>query len=392
MKRSWKKMLCTGLVAAFLMTEAALGGGYRAEAAEGEWKHTKSGFWFRYADGTYPANEWLKYNNKWYHFDEDGYMQTGWQKIGGKWYFLRNNGQMHTGWKQYEGKWYYLSGNGAMVTGWKQIRGEWYFFTGGGIMVTGWKQTKDGWYYFNEDGIMVTGEQSIDGKDYIFDDEGLLVERVAKLRSLEEAEVGDYVRFGSYEQDKDTSNGTEPIEWIVKDEKDGAKLLVSRFILDAQQYYSAKEATTYADSTVRTWLNDTFYKAAFDGTEKNKIQSTTVVAEDNPKYGTDAGLNTKDKVFLLSVSEATQYFDADSNGINKSRAATPTLYAEKRGVWVNQSSTSDWYYGNGWWWLRTPGYEANNAVFVNYNGGILDGGSRVNRTDVGIRPAIWVKP
>ena len=39
--------------------------------------------------------------------------------------------------------------------------------------------------------------------------------------------VGDTVVFGSYEQDNDKSNGTEPIEWIVLDEKGGRYLLLS---------------------------------------------------------------------------------------------------------------------------------------------------------------------
>ena len=42
------------------------------------------------------------------------------------------------------------------------------------------------------------------------------------------------VTFGTYEQDGNASNGAEPIEWYVLDEKDGKKLLVSKYILDAQ--------------------------------------------------------------------------------------------------------------------------------------------------------------
>ena len=48
--------------------------------------------------------------------------------------------------------------------------------------------------------------------------------------------TGTYVLFGHYEQDGDTSNGPEPIEWIVLDESDGKMLLLSRFILDHKRY------------------------------------------------------------------------------------------------------------------------------------------------------------
>ena len=44
------------------------------------------------------------------------------------------------------------------------------------------------------------------------------------------------VTFGTYEQDGNTGNGAEPIEWYVLDEKDGKTLLISKYILDAQPY------------------------------------------------------------------------------------------------------------------------------------------------------------
>ena len=56
----------------------------------------------------------------------------------------------------------------------------------------------------------------------------------AEVKQIKSAKIGDYVKFGSYEQDNDESNGKEPIEWRVLDSKDGRKLLISRYALDSQ--------------------------------------------------------------------------------------------------------------------------------------------------------------
>lgn len=73
----------------------------------GAWLQDNTGWWFRYADGSYPKSAWVQlgYNGglEWYHFDEVGYMQTGWfTEQDGNRYFLLNvsdgtQGHMVTG-------------------------------------------------------------------------------------------------------------------------------------------------------------------------------------------------------------------------------------------------------------------------------------------------------
>ena len=46
---------------------------------------------------------------------------------------------------------------------------------------------------------------------------------------LSKARVGSYVTFGSYEQDNDTGNGSEDVEWLVLDKQDDALLVISRY-------------------------------------------------------------------------------------------------------------------------------------------------------------------
>ena len=52
--------------------------------------------------------------------------------------------------------------------------------------------------------------------------------------SLGKYSIGEILSFGAYEQDNNTSNGKEEIEWIVLDKKDDRMLVISRYALDNQ--------------------------------------------------------------------------------------------------------------------------------------------------------------
>mgnify|MGYP000763249961 CR=1 FL=1 len=147
---------------------------------------------------------------------------------------------------------------------------------------------------------------------------------------------------------------------------------------------------TWATCTLRTWLNVTFLNTAFTSAEQAAIKNTTVVNEDNPYFGTEGGENTIDKVYLLSIAEAsnTAYgFNGEFNTRSETRMAKNTVYAKERGAWT---STSTEYEGNGWWWLRTPGDDSGNASLVLGSGhGLLNGdGYGVDGDDGAVRPAL----
>lgn len=57
-----------------------------------------------------------------------------------------------------------------------------------------------------------------------------------KVEKLKVAKVGDYVFFGAYEQDNNTANGKENIEWLVLEVKDGKALVTSKYALDCKPY------------------------------------------------------------------------------------------------------------------------------------------------------------
>lgn len=179
-----------------------------------------------------------------------------------------------------------------------------------------------------------------------------------------DVEVGEYIKFGTYEQDHNTSNGEEDIEWLVLDVKEGKALIISKdaFITPKQYFPLDYHGTeTWEACPIREWLNSDFINTAFSKKEQAIISTVTVPADDNPKYGTDAGNATQDKAFLLSVAEANKYFSSD-----KSRQCN------------NRS-----------WWLRTPGFNAANTAIVESSGyiDIMGIGSSYHMS---IRPAMWI--
>ena len=171
--------------AAFLSNENNLKRLGQADAAgivnyfgltKGTWIQNSTGWWFRNADGTYPANQWAYINGAWYHFNAAGYRENGWITLNGVRFYLEADGRMVTGWKQMEETWYYFDGSGAMRTGWLQLGSTWYWLDNDGKMVTGWKSFGRYWYYLGPSGNMYVGNCSIDGKRYQFCDTGYVVD------------------------------------------------------------------------------------------------------------------------------------------------------------------------------------------------------------------------
>ncbi len=227
-----------------------------------------------------------------------------------------------------------------------------------------------------------------------------------KKEKLKNAKVGEIVNFGSYEQDNNTSNGKEEIEWQVLEKQDNKILLISRYALDCKLYDSEHEVTTYnylkpkcvtwENSTLREWLNDDFINDAFSSDERLVIAETKVTAEKNPEYSTDPGNDTTDKIFLLSINEANKYFTTD-----ESRKCVPTDYAIEQGAYISDSFTSDGK-ATCWWWLRSPGSDESNSAYVAHNGFVNNYGHTVSCSlrggqlygyrdaDSCIRPSLWV--
>ncbi|MBQ9950271.1 MAG: TIR domain-containing protein, partial [Clostridia bacterium] len=206
-----------------------------------------------------------------------------------------------------------------------------------------------------------------------------------KDAKIKNASVGDYIKFGAYEQDNNTENGKEDVEWLVLDKKEDRILVISKYGLDCKPYNKKWKIVTWETCTLRKWLNDEFIKNAFSSDERKKIPTIKVSDSNNPVYGTKAGKTTRDKVFLLSIAECYVYFASD-----EARMCAPTDYAIAQGAYTNDDCKAD---GRSTcrWWLRSPGYGRNYAAAVDSVGKVGENGSSVHYFSEAVRPAMWIK-
>ena len=196
----------------------------------------------------------------------------------------------------------------------------------------------------------------------------------------------DCIYFGNYYQSN--SSTKEPIKWRVLSVNGNDAFLLADQNLDDKPYNEEYTDVTWATCTLRTWLNDTFLNTAFTSAEQVAIKNTTVVNDDNPYYDTEGGENTTDKVYLLSIAEAsnTAYgFNGEFRTESETREAKNTAYAKECGAWTSASTE---YEGNGDWWLRSPGDGSGDASDVGSNGYGSSTGFSVYFDGDAVRPAL----
>lgn len=209
----------------------------------------------------------------------------------------------------------------------------------------------------------------------------------------------DCVYFGNYYQNDSTGTTKEPIKWRVLSVDGDNAFLVADQNLDAKQYNKSYEGVTWANSTLRSWLNgydascnvgnmdyssDNFIDTAFSEEEKSAILWTDVVNEDNPRYDTKGGDDTSDQVYLLSIAEVSNVsygFNSIFDMSSKTRVSTNTAYtSEKRGKYFDDA-----------WWLRSPGYLSISAsvIFTDGEGYYGDYGNAYYKS-YAVRPALYL--
>ena len=192
------------------------------------------------------------------------------------------------------------------------------------------------------------------------------------------AKIDDTVELGNY-------HGA--IEWLVLDKQDGKVLLISKYCLDVKRYSDGgwaawAPAEFEADKcTIRQWLNNEFISETFSNEEKILISDTYLQNKHSPStniYCILGEYSSTDRLFLLSIDEVEQYFAYDG-----ARETMATNYAKEKGIIVSTE-------GNSPWWLRTTGYNCNDAVFVQYDGSVDHFGANVDGDGLGVRPAMWI--
>lgn len=202
--------------------------------------------------------------------------------------------------------------------------------------------------------------------------------------------VGDSIQMGNY--------GGDSIWWEVIAVDGNRALVISRESVDWKLFNEQYENVTWETSSLRNWLNDTFYNSAFNSDERSKILTTTIENPDNPDSVVDGGNNTDDRLFLLSMFEVQEYFGRESN-----RGAFLSATAHNSAQEYNPDGYIKMF--NCSWWTRTPGGDEFSFICVDDDGefesrptglasDVYDNSGITVADDKnggGVRPAMWIE-
>ena len=196
---------------------------------------------------------------------------------------------------------------------------------------------------------------------------------------------------GSYQSDHGYTTGNnyyfrwEPIEWQVLDKESDGVYVMSKTLLDSQAYHNYyEEAVTWEKCSLREWLNEDFYTAAFSKNEKAKIILYTHRNDTGYSGGGRVGPNTTDNLWVLSYFEAKNSFygfNYDESNQDEARRAQGTDYARSQGLFVSD------YNSCSYWWLRSPGMYLIDASCVSDLGNYDYVARDRTFTCYGVRPA-----
>ena len=192
----------------------------------------------------------------------------------------------------------------------------------------------------------------------------------------------------------------EPLSWRILDPSEG--YVMCNKIIDSQayqnfiyyngsEYYNSEACENYASdwvtSSLRQWLNNSFYNTAFTAEEKEQIGTSHL---ENKSIISSAynSADTYDKIFLISYYDAANSaygFDSSSDANDAARQLKGTDYAKCQGLYVSSS-----YDGPSWWRLRSPNnsYGATEVVLGGWAYGYCGAGD----TDGGVVPAFKFNP
>ena len=203
----------------------------------------------------------------------------------------------------------------------------------------------------------------------------------------------------------------DKIKWRVLQISEDQALLLADQALDDQQYNIIDIPVTWANSTIRSWLNgydESMNCIRMGYTERNYIDSAFSSAEqdaivlrglDNKTTGSYSnnygGDDTSDKVFLLAAydlyntnaSASYGFYKEDSDREDEARGCKSSTYAKAMGT---SSENSNDYSGNCSWWLRSPGYFDNYAASVYHDCFVYNYGCHANNYIFGVRPALYL--
>jgi hypothetical protein len=216
---------------------------------------------------------------------------------------------------------------------------------------------------------------------------------LAEQSVLGKLKVGDIMHFGEVMFDA-CHGGTycNDTAWQVLAVEADKVLVIANKVIELRSYNFGwgDDDTTWEHCRLRQWLNGAFYQ----GLPRAMRDATTItrVLNQRPRFfgGRKKDDDTQDKVFLISIDEAREYFWQNKNrqtGIDLT-PETIAWYKERTGWDLPDQLRT---YGGVIWWLRSPGRFTDAAACVMDDGEIDERGGQINYNDsFGVRPALWI--
>ena len=196
--------------------------------------------------------------------------------------------------------------------------------------------------------------------------------------------LNSIIQFGGY-------------DWHVLDVKADSALLITEHIIQERSYHSVYEDITWADCSLREYLNTEFY-SRFSEAEKGRIVPVINKNPDNPWFGTIGGVDTEDRIFILSLEELACKYFGDSSALLYNPRKNQRYWYERKDE--NNGKRRAILLENGWgswYWIRTPGRFSVKAVYVFPDGNIGIHGNNILKGNIaegycagGVRPAMWL--
>ena len=186
-------------------------------------------------------------------------------------------------------------------------------------------------------------------------------------------------------------------DWRILDIKDKAALIITSHIIEQRPYHDVYKDITWADCSLRTYLNGEFFKR-LSPADQSRVIPVTNKNPDNQWYGSPGGKDTEDRIFLLSVEEAVcKYFGDSSSKLYHPGQNQRYWFQRKDENNVRRMAELEHKPGRTWWWLRSPGRLSVKAVYIHGDGNIgiqgnniLKGNLADGRCKGGVRPVLWV--
>ncbi|MBO4548066.1 MAG: zinc-ribbon domain-containing protein, partial [Abditibacteriota bacterium] len=215
-----------------------------------------------------------------------------------------------------------------------------------------------------------------------------------KIIEFSQCSVGSFITFGSCEQDGRSSNGDEGIVWkVVKKDKTNRKVeLVSRYGLFTRNYNSSGYSN-WSGSSLRSYLNGSFYQNAFDSDEKTLIIKTHVHTGANAT-NTNQGSDTDDYIFIPSIYEVEHEF-MTTPGARRAKGVAAAKKAFVGGNWcdymlrdVSSYRIYNEYYSNTYSGCATVSWEGNVHAHASVDEPWI---CPFDSSLYAVRPVMWVQ-